>query len=217
MFDEHMFLSCPDNISPGSTHVGANYPNNEFNTPLEDDRNGGDDSGFLPVPPFPPTQGGNPPGPQGPQGPQAPQAPQSCQALPRGLQLPNVSTYVPIPIPNYPQYIPPAVQPPVAQPPLSLWSRGATPPPASNVVPAQPVAGPSTQGPRRSGRAPQPWVVLDNVYGSSTPTSVLQQTNRDWQNLMSGNPDPSQQGSLVALGPSFPPGPSRTVPGPFGA
>ena len=70
IFDEHMFLSCPDNISPGSMCVGANYPNNEFNTPLEDDRNGGDDNGFPPVPPFPPTQGGNPLGPQAPQAPQ---------------------------------------------------------------------------------------------------------------------------------------------------
>ena len=26
MFDEHMFPSCPDNISPGSTCIGDNYP-----------------------------------------------------------------------------------------------------------------------------------------------------------------------------------------------
>ena len=36
VFDEHMFPSCPDNISPGSTHIGANYPDTEFDIPLED-------------------------------------------------------------------------------------------------------------------------------------------------------------------------------------
>ena len=36
MFYEHMFPSCPDNISPGLTRIGANYPGTEFDIPPED-------------------------------------------------------------------------------------------------------------------------------------------------------------------------------------
>ena len=46
MFDEHMFPSCPDNIGPGSTRIGDNYPSTEFNIPLED--RGWFDGGALP-------------------------------------------------------------------------------------------------------------------------------------------------------------------------
>ena len=71
MFDEHMFPSCPDNISPGSTCIGANYPDTELNIPLED--GGWFDGGALP--PFGPypSAGGIPPqkGPPNP-GPQLP-------------------------------------------------------------------------------------------------------------------------------------------------
>ena len=73
MFDKHMFPSCPDNISPGSTRIGANYPGTEFDIPLED--GGWFDGGALP--PFGPypSAGGIPPQ-QGPPnlGPQQPPA-----------------------------------------------------------------------------------------------------------------------------------------------
>ena len=46
MFDEHMFPSCPDNISPGSTCIGANYPDTEFDIPPED--GGWFDGGAIP-------------------------------------------------------------------------------------------------------------------------------------------------------------------------
>ena len=81
MFDEHMFPSCPDNISPGSMHIGANHPN-ELN-PLEDGWVDGGDS--TPQGPY---RGGQPPnvGPQVPpqapnQGPPVP--PQGPPAAPR--------------------------------------------------------------------------------------------------------------------------------------
>ena len=59
MFDEHMFPSCPDNISPGSTLIGANYPGTEFDILLED---GGwfDGDAILPSGPYP-SAGGIPP------------------------------------------------------------------------------------------------------------------------------------------------------------
>ena len=72
MFDEHMFLSCPDNISPGSTCIGDYYPGTEFNIPLEDGDTDGGDAFFLNVLPAGggPHYYGPPGGPSGPQGPQ---------------------------------------------------------------------------------------------------------------------------------------------------
>ena len=94
MFDEHMFPSCPDNISPGSTHIGDNYPSTEFNIPPED--GGWFDGGALPpFGPYPsaggiPLQQGPPiPGPQQPlAGP--PNPPLCCRDLhkERRLSLP---------------------------------------------------------------------------------------------------------------------------------
>ena len=73
MFDEHMFPSCPDNISPGSTHIGANYPGTEFDIPPED--GGWFDGGALP-PSGPYPLAGGIPQQQGPLnlGPQQPPA-----------------------------------------------------------------------------------------------------------------------------------------------
>ena len=73
MFDEHMFPSCPDHISPGSTHIGDNYPGTEFNIPPED--GGWFDGGALPLfGPYPSAGGISPQ--QGPPnlGPQQPPA-----------------------------------------------------------------------------------------------------------------------------------------------
>ena len=72
MFDKHMFPSCPDNISPGSTRIGANHPGTEFNIPPEDSDIDGGDAFFLNVPPTGsgPFYRGPPGGPSGPQGPQ---------------------------------------------------------------------------------------------------------------------------------------------------
>ena len=71
MFDEHMFPSCPDNISPGSTRIGANYPDTEFDIPPED--GGWFDGGAIPPSGSYPSAGGIPlqqgplnPGPQQP-------------------------------------------------------------------------------------------------------------------------------------------------------
>ena len=58
MFDEHMFPSCPDNISPGSTCIGDNYPGTEFNIPPED--RGWFDGGALPPFGLYPSAGGIP-------------------------------------------------------------------------------------------------------------------------------------------------------------
>ena len=73
MFDEHMFPSCPDNISPGSTRIGANYPGTEFDIPLED--RGWFDGGAIPLSGLYPSAGGIPlqQGPPNP-GPQQPPA-----------------------------------------------------------------------------------------------------------------------------------------------
>ena len=73
MFDEHMFPSCPDNISPGSTRIGANYPGTEFDIPLED--RGWFDGGAIP-PSGPYPSAGGIPLQQGPPnlGPQQPLA-----------------------------------------------------------------------------------------------------------------------------------------------
>ena len=73
MFDEHMFPSCPDNISPGLTHIGANYPGTEFDIPLED--GGWFDGGTIPPSEPDPSAGGIPlqQGPPNP-GPQQPPA-----------------------------------------------------------------------------------------------------------------------------------------------
>ena len=73
MFDKYMFPSCPDNISPGSTHIGANYPGTEFDIPLED--GGWFDGGAIPPSGPYPSAGGIPPqqGPPNP-GPQQPLA-----------------------------------------------------------------------------------------------------------------------------------------------
>ena len=72
MFDEHMFPSCPDHISPGSTHIRDNYPGTEFNIPPEDGDTDGGDAFFLNVLPAGggPHYNGPPGGPSGPQGPQ---------------------------------------------------------------------------------------------------------------------------------------------------
>ena len=51
MFDEHMFPSCPDNISPGSTRIRANCPGTELNIPPEDGDVDGGDAFFLNVSP----------------------------------------------------------------------------------------------------------------------------------------------------------------------
>ena len=71
VFDKHMFPSCPDNISPGSTCIGANYPGTEFDIPLED--GGWFDGGAIPPSGPYPSAGGIPPQ-QGPpnSGPQQP-------------------------------------------------------------------------------------------------------------------------------------------------
>ena len=66
MFDEHMFPSCPDNISPGSTHIGANYPGTEFDIPPED--GGWFDGGAIPPSGLYPSAGGIP-SQQGPPNP----------------------------------------------------------------------------------------------------------------------------------------------------
>ena len=73
MFDEHMFPSCPEKISPGSTYIGANYPDTEFDIPLED--GGWFDGGAIPPSGLYPSAGGMPPnqGPLNP-GPQQPPA-----------------------------------------------------------------------------------------------------------------------------------------------
>ena len=73
MFYEHMFPSCPDNISPGLTCIGANYPGTEFDIPLED--GGWFDGGAIPPSGPYPSAGGIPPqqGPPNP-GPQQPLA-----------------------------------------------------------------------------------------------------------------------------------------------
>ena len=68
----------------------------------------------------------------------------------------------------------------------------------------------SSQPLRRSTRVPQQRVIQDNVYGSRNPTDVLQQSNRDWQIQLRGNPVPSQPGPQVAPDPSQQPGPSST-------
>ena len=105
MFDEHMFPSCPDNISPGSTRIGANYPDTEFNTPPED--GGWFDGGALP--PFgpypsaggiPPQQGLPNPGPQ-----QPPAGPPNPPAVPPRPPLGKGKT-VPVGAPQ------PSIQPP---------------------------------------------------------------------------------------------------------
>ena len=73
MFYEHMFPSCPDNISPGLTCIGANYPGTEFDIPPED--GGWFDGGAIPPSGPYPSAGGIPPqqGPPNP-GPQQPLA-----------------------------------------------------------------------------------------------------------------------------------------------
>ena len=58
MFDEHMVPSCPDNISPGSTRIGANYRDTEFYIPLED--RGWFDEGAIPPSGLYPSAGGIP-------------------------------------------------------------------------------------------------------------------------------------------------------------
>ena len=113
MFDEHMFPSCPDHISPGSTRIGDNYPGIEFNIPSEDgDTDGGD--AFFPN--VPPAGGGahyyGPPGrPSGPQGPLGLQGPQGS------------SGFLPVP-PQHPHQ-PPTPEP---EPPVTLPDQGISPP-----------------------------------------------------------------------------------------
>ena len=116
MFDEHMFPSCPDHISPGSTRIGDNYPGTEFNIPPED----GEwfDGGALP--PFGPypSAGGIPPQ-QGPSnlGPQQPPAgPSNPPVVPQ--QPPAGPSGPPVVPPRPPHLIVPAGAPqPSTQPP----------------------------------------------------------------------------------------------------
>ena len=130
MFDEHMFPSCPDNISPGSTRIRDNYPGTEFNIPPED--GGWFDGGAIP--PFgpypsaegiPPQQGPPIPGPQQP---------------PAGPPNPPVVLQQPLAGPSGPPVVPP-------RPPQGM-GRASHP-----IVPAGALQ-PSTQPPA-SSRCPQ--------------------------------------------------------------
>ena len=119
MFDEHMFPSCPDNISPGSTHIGDNYPGTEFNIPPED--RGWFDGGALP--PFGPyLSAGGIPLQQGPPipGPQQPPAgPPNPPVLPQ--QPPAGPLSPPVVPPRPPQgkgkAVPASAPQPSTQPP----------------------------------------------------------------------------------------------------
>ena len=116
MFDEHMFPSCPDNISSGSTHIGANYPGTEFDIPPED--GGWSDGGAIPPSGPYPSAGGIPPqqGPPNP-GPQQPLAgppnpPVVPPRPPMGLLFPGIEAN-----PNFRKTVPAGAPQPSIQPP----------------------------------------------------------------------------------------------------
>ena len=106
IFDKHMFPSCPDNISPGSTHIGANYPGTEFNIPPEDGDVDGGDAFFPNVPPA----GGGPHYFGPPDGPSGPQSPQGSSGFP--------------PVPPQPHHRPPTPEP---EPPVTPPDQGTNP------------------------------------------------------------------------------------------
>ena len=102
MFDKHMFPSCPDNISPGSTRIGANYPGTEFDIPPED--RGWFDGGALPPSgPYlsaggiPPQQGPPSSGPQQPPAgpPNSPIVPPRPPVVPAGAPQPSIQPPAP--------------------------------------------------------------------------------------------------------------------------
>ena len=114
MFDEHMFPSCPDNISPGSTHIGANYPCTEFGIPLED--GGWFDGGAIPPSGLYPSAGGIPsqqgtpnPGPHQPRPPTPPVVP---PRPPVGLLFPGDEVN-----PSFQGAVPASAPQPSIQPP----------------------------------------------------------------------------------------------------
>jgi hypothetical protein len=60
---------------------------------------------------------------------------------------------------------------------------------------AQPQEGLSGSQPRRSGRARQPVVHPDNIYGNQNPIESEQMSNQGFQRLMEGVPAPSGSGN----------------------
>ena len=85
LFDEYMFPHCPDNISPGHTQIGREYPS-EFNIPPED--GGWFDGGAYP-PNMPNIPAGNVP-PVVLQGPVVPPQPPVVPQAPQGAPQPPI-------------------------------------------------------------------------------------------------------------------------------
>ena len=97
-----MFPSCLDNISPGSTCIGANYPDTEFDIPPED--GGWFDGGAMPPSgPYPSARGIPPqqgPPSSGPQQPLAgpsnpPVVPPRPPMVPAGAPRPSIQPPAP--------------------------------------------------------------------------------------------------------------------------
>ena len=208
-----MFPSCPDNKSPGSTRIGANYPDTEFEIPPED--GGWFDGGALP--PFGPypSAGGIPPNPQQPPaGPSVPPAVPPASA-PQPPILPPVSgrrqfdddqlcclnersiqssTRV---VPAWQQQLRDLFR----NNPLEeryLPAQQSGPPPALGEQ------NPSSSAePRQSSRVRRPTSTHpDDVYGSMDPASCLRMDLRHGlANLQARNPAQASQEEPVAPGP----------------
>ena len=221
-----MFPSCPDNISPGSTYIGANYPNTEFDIPPED--GGWFDGGALP--------------PSGPY-PSAGGIPLIQGSLNPGPQQPLVGPLVPLVVLPGPPVGPTGAAQPSIQPPAHgrrqldlendqfgcLSQQGFTSPMGSvpawqqqlcdtlhnmgRYQPAQQASPPlaleeqdlsGSMQPRQSSRVRQPASTHpDNVYGSLDPVSHLQMDLQcGMANLQAGNPAQAlQEEDPVALEP----------------